>query len=69
MKLKALNTVIHDGKTYKPGQSFDVENETQAEVLQAGGFAVPSDEQAPAANSKAAKAAAKAADGGAGDGN
>lgn len=66
MHLKAINTIIHNGTTHKPGAVFEVEG-TDAEVLIAGGFAVQSDEvpaqpdeeaQPAAKPAKAAKAAA-----------
>lgn len=59
MHLKAINTIIHDGQTYKPGTVFEVEG-TDAEVLIAGGFAVQSDE-APAQPAKQPTKAEKAA--------
>lgn len=61
MHLKAINTIIHNGQTHKPGTVFEVEG-TDAEVLVAGGFAVQSDEApaqpAPKQQTKAEKAAA-----------
>lgn len=57
MHLKAINTIIHDGSTYKPGAIIADVSEADAKVLIAGGFAVESDE-APAkpAKGKASKA-------------
>lgn len=73
MHLKALNTIIHNGATYKPGDTITDMSETDAKVLIAGGFAVEAEpEQAPAKPTKAAKAdkAAAAAEAGAeSDGN
>lgn len=61
MHLKAINTIIHDGSTYKPGATIADVSEADAQVLIAGGFAVASDE-APAkpAKGKASKAPAPA---------
>lgn len=62
MKLKAINTIIHDGKTHKPGAEFEAKDE-QAEVLIAGGFAEEC--EAPAKPARQQRQAA----GTAGDGN
>lgn len=66
MHLKAINTIIHNGTTFKPGSVIPDVSETDALVLINGGFAVESDEAPakPAAaigkTTKTAKAAAEA---------
>lgn len=60
MFLKAINTIIHNGETHKPGALFEAEG-ADAEVLIAGGFAVQSDEAPAAAAPKQLTKAEKAA--------
>lgn len=60
MHLKAINTIIHNGATFKPGSVIPDVSDADALVLINGGFAVESDE-APAQPAKQQTKAEKAA--------
>jgi dsDNA-specific endonuclease/ATPase MutS2 len=40
-KLKVLSPIIHDGKTYKPGQKFEGDDKVVADLIAAGALEDP----------------------------